>query len=139
MKLRALLIVTGLAVVAFGIVTGLASLGPKLHEPGNLVPEQAEVEWRCPPPGDMARKPGFELVNVGGTPVRITSVRSGCGCANAQAEPLVVPPRGKTTVLVDVEPIDAGVRFVTIVVETDSPTSPSVPLRLSADGWRRPP
>lgn len=83
--------------------------------------------------------PTFELVNVGGTPIEILSVSTACGCATVTAEPLVVPPGGKTAVSVKMDPLEVGARAATFTVETDSPISPRVYLQLTQEGYRRPP
>ncbi len=115
----------------------------KGNQPGALKATQVSLHWQSPDPsaGLPASRytPTFELVNVGGSPVRIKSVQTSCGCATARAEPEIVPPWGKSSVTVNMDSLEVGVRAATITLETDAPSTPQVPLQLIAEGYRRPP
>lgn len=138
-----ILIGSGVALIAASVLVPMAgSLGRK-HSPGALKATRASLHWVCPAPSE-SRSPEqpdatFEVVNVGGAPVRILSVTTSCGCASARAEPLLVPPGGRSAVAVKMEPIDVGQKGAAIVVGTDSPQTPEVRLQLIEEGWRRPP
>jgi hypothetical protein len=66
-------------------------------------------------------------------------VRTSCGCATAEAKPEIVPPGGKSSVLVNMDSLEVGVRVASITLETDSPATPLINLQLVAEGFRRPP
>jgi len=115
---------------------------PPAVSPGSLQAKQTMLHWRSPDPtagSPPSAKPTFELVNVGGSPVQIQSVRTNCGCASAWAEPEIVPPGGRSLIRVTLDPLEVGVRAASITLETDAPTTPQVKLNLIAEGYRRPP
>jgi len=71
--------------------------------------------------------------------VRILKVRSGCGCTKAEASTDRVKPGATCTVEAVADPLPAGVRTVTLTLETDSPRAPEVDLKLRLTGNRPPP
>ncbi len=81
----------------------------------------------------------YALRNEGGEPIRVLSVDSECGCAKPQIGARTIAPGESTTITVAPEPIEVGERRVNLVVHTDSPAAPDVPLVLRIVGWRRPP
>jgi len=105
---------------------------------GLIQAKQPTLHWQCPEPvigsSSSPSTPTFELVNPGGSPVQIKSIRTNCGCAAAQAEPEIVPPGGRSVVRVGVDSLEVGSRAATITLETDSPTTPQVILTVVAEG-----
>ena len=141
MQTRVLLFGTGVAMIAAAGLLAAGRLGKST--PGELRAMQPAVEWRCADPsiarGSSPAGPEFEVVNVGGSPVRILSISTSCGCAKAEASPLLVPPGGRSTVAVTVDSSEVGVRVSTITLQTDAPATPSVELRVAVEGYRDPP
>ncbi len=110
---------------------------------GSLQAKQTTLHWQSPDPADIppssSSTPTFELVNIGGLPVQIQSIRTSCGCATARAEPELVPPGGRSLIRVSMESLEVGARAATITLGTDSPVSPQINLTLVVEGYRRPP
>jgi hypothetical protein len=86
-----------------------------------------------------AAQVSFVLDNVGGRPVRIHSVESGCGCARPVVRPEVVAPGQAAVVDVTAMAIPVGQKVALIKLRTDSPIKPEVPLTLTIVGTRKPP
>ena len=110
--------------------------------PGNLVAREDVVLWKSPrdQEGRSASQveARFELENHGSTPVRILTIKAGCGCTSPRVEPSLVPPGG--TALVSVSALlPIGDKTVPITLTTDSPLTPSVVLALRMIGNRPPP
>lgn len=110
---------------------------------GLLVARQSNLIWKGPATrgvgADAPANARFELNNVGGTPVRIISVTSGCGCAKPVVRPELVAPGAVAVVEVTALTIPVGEKDVLITVHTDSPVNPDVPLTLKLVGTRKPP
>lgn len=142
MPSRMLLLGAGLALVVASTILSVASR-PDRSSPGELRASTPVIDWQCPAPSEgapsTAAPPSFEVVNVGGSPVRILSVATSCGCARAEANPLLVPPGGRSTIVVEMDPIEVGVRAATVTLETDSPSRPTVGLQIAAEGYHKPP
>ncbi|MDR3620804.1 MAG: DUF1573 domain-containing protein [Paludisphaera borealis] len=142
MRSRMFLIGSGVALIA---VSGVVMVAGRRADrsPGVLKATKAVLEWQCPDPsaehGSTHAHPKFEVVNAGGSPVRILSMSTSCGCATAEADPVLVPPGGRSTVTVRMDPLEVGVRAATITLETDAPLTPTVGLQVIAEGYRRPP
>jgi len=81
----------------------------------------------------------FELRNVGGQPVRILEIISGCGCARPTVTPMIISPGRTGIVDVEATPIVTGEKEVIITLITDSPTSPEIDLRFLLVGDVPPP
>lgn len=81
----------------------------------------------------------FEVENVGGVPVHITDVETSCGCAMPEIEPRTIAAGGVGVVKVKATPLDTGEKTVSLTLNTDSPASPQVVLRLHIVGSRQPP
>ncbi len=119
------------------------SVSSKPRGPGSLLPRESVVLWRCP----ETSKPGFteavqskfEVVNMGGSNVEITSIESGCGCTKPRVEPKVIPPGRSGFVTFEAKPFPIGEKRVSIVLNTDSPKTPDVRLTLRMIGSRKPP
>jgi len=111
---------------------------PREPRPGRLVPEPDFAVWRAADHrgADSARL-AFRLVNTGDMPVRIRAVESGCDCAVPKVEPETVPPGDAGTVAVEATPPDIGERTVRVVLLTDSPVAPEVPLFFRMEGKPR--
>ena len=111
--------------------------------PGRLVAVEPSLVWvspngehRNPPPtADVT----FRLKNVGGRPVRILGVRSGCGCAKPVVSPTVVLGGSTATVQVSATTFPIGERIVPLTVVTDAPEESSIALKLTIIGTHRPP
>ena len=114
-------------------------------EPGRLVADQVEKTWRGPestapkPVGGSEAQVHFELKNLGGRPVHVTSIETSCGCTSAKVHPDTIEPGGSGAVDVHADPFPVGVRNVAVTLRTDSEATPSVDLRLRLIGSRRPP
>ncbi len=69
--------------------------GSSPSQPGALRASRSKLQWQSPNPEvglpSSGHTPTFDLVNIGGSPVRIQSVGTTCGCATARAEPEVDP------------------------------------------------
>ncbi|HEX8198854.1 MAG TPA: DUF1573 domain-containing protein [Isosphaeraceae bacterium] len=135
-----------LAILGLGLVavSGLARLAlDRPAAPGRLDVKESQVTWGGPPSAS-ARPAGdgpaqFEVTNTGGTPVRVLTVKSGCGCAAPTVRPGIIAPGVMATVTVVATPPAVGVRRIPVVLETDSPVTPEVVPRLRLVGSRRPP
>lgn len=111
-----------------------------MPSPGRLVALEDALEWRSPSgsaPSDATAQ--YRLENRGGRPVRITSLESGCGCAEPKVEPETIGPGGSALVTVKARPFQVGQRVVEFVLNTDSPITPVVRLALKMIGTRKPP
>jgi hypothetical protein len=103
------------------------------------------LTWRSPTEKPMRAlstdeaRATFELENVGGTPVRILGVETSCGCATPEIGSKTIPPGKVGIVEVRATPLQIGERMAFITIQTDSPSSPNIVLRLHIVGSRRPP
>ena len=100
------------------------------ERPGLLVARQASVVCKSPStglvrPGDAAHA-SFQLRNVGGRPVRILLVASGCGCSKPVVRPDLVAPGETAVVEVASSAVPVGKKNVRIDVKTDSQSSPEL-------------
>jgi len=139
MRTRSIAIIAGCTLILVSIIARM-TLAWITPAPGKLVPKQAQIVWHSREP-KVAGEPAatFEVKNVGGTPVRILSVESGCGCATPEVRPRVVAPGARAVVEVQATPSETGERPVAILLRTDAPASPRVLLELRILGSRRPP
>lgn len=110
----------------------------QMSKPGQLVARQATVTAGGPA---SSADGTFTLVNVGGLPVKILSVTSGCGCATPTVEPSLIAPgrTGTVTVSTAGATLSVGERTVPITLRTDSPVAPEVSLKFRTLGSARPP
>lgn len=72
----------------------------------------------------------FDIQNQGSSPLHIEGLSTSCGCSDAKAEPNVIPAGGSGKVFVAVRPSLTGPKEVSVVVRTNDPMTPQVPLRL---------
>jgi hypothetical protein len=72
----------------------------------------------------------FELINDGGSPVRITAVETGCAAMTAFAKPTLVESGGKATIFASGTPLSSGLITMSIAVRTDSALTPVLNLKL---------
>jgi hypothetical protein len=72
----------------------------------------------------------FELINDGDAPVRITAVATGCAAMTAFAKPTLVESGGKATIFASGTPLSSGLITMSIAVNTDSPLTPVLNLKL---------
>ncbi len=108
--------------------------------PGRLVPVEPELTWRQPDtPGPAMADAHFEVVNQGGRSVRVLSIASGCACTTPSIDPSVIAPGATGKITFQATPVPVGERIVVITLNTDSPSTPAVPLTLRLIGSRRPP
>ena len=119
--------------------------GARMSAPGRLIAKESLLTWRSPAAGPIqplapdAASAVFEVRNTGGTPVRITEVKSSCGCATPRVEPSLIPAGATARVEVRAMPLLIGERSAVVTLRTDSPQTPEVELRLRIIGSRRPP
>jgi hypothetical protein len=110
------------------LLIGGAFAGAHANRPGMLRVESDDP----PPPADPLSGPRVVrsvLRNVGGRPVRIRAVEASCGCAKPTVTPTTVPPGGQAVVEAEiVRPAGSGAVDVTIMLHTDSPSSPVMTL-----------
>jgi Protein of unknown function (DUF1573) len=110
---------------------------------GLLVARDSNLTWEGSATrgarGDAVAKVRFELQNVGGRPVRVVSVKSGCGCARPVVSSELVAPGRATLVDVAAMMVPLGEKLGRIDVRTDSPVKPDVPLTVRLVGTRKPP
>ncbi len=126
--------------------TGFCAVAINMFEKpahGVLVPKHRSLVWKGLATGgagaNSSARARFELDNVGGTPVRIRSVKSGCGCAKPVVRPEVVAPGHSAVVEVTALTVPVGEKVVELEVLTDSPIKPEVGLILKIVGMRKPP
>jgi len=103
-------------------------------KPGALVAEPDFTVWKASEADSDQAHVTFEIVNSGGTPVRIRAVESGCDCAVPKIDPELIPPGGSGVVEVEAEPPESGERVVRVRLLTDSTVTPEVPLYLRMVG-----
>ena len=118
-----------------------ASIKMASKSSGRLVATEPDLIWKGPVTGGggAAAKLRFELKNVGGRPVRIISVKSGCGCAKPEVSSRLVAPGRVSLIDVVAMTVPLGEKLVRIDVHTDSPLEPDVPLTVKLVGTRTPP
>ena len=87
---------------------------------------------RLDPAAELAH--AFAFRNVGGRPLRLAPLRSGCGCRAVASPSEVVPPgdSGSIELVCDVGDVAGPVRR-TVTVDTNDATQPAVTLELAAD------
>ena len=130
-------------VVGIGIiVAGTAARATRSWrgEPGKLVAIHPEIIWEATPiePGKGGGASAtFEVTNVGGRPVKIIATES--GCATPTVERSLVAPGEKTKIEVMALAFPIGERRTQVLLHTDSPITPRVPLQLRMIGSQRPP
>jgi len=105
-------------------------------KPGALVAEPDFTVWKASEADSDQARVTFEIVNSGGTPVRIRSVEhsSEDGALRAKIAPELIPPGGSGVVEVEAEPSESGERVVRVRLLTDSTVTPEVPLYLRMVG-----
>jgi hypothetical protein len=130
--------------IVLSIVLGALSIkmfaGPR---GGLLVARHNNLVWR----GSASRRAvgaskarvAFELDNVGGRPVQILSVESGCGCARPVVRPGLVAPGHSATVEVTAMMVPVGEKVVRFKLRTDSPAKPELELTLKMVATQKPP
>lgn len=110
---------------------------------GSLVALNPTVTWRSPDlptsSQNVTNRASFRVRNQGGSPVRILSTRSSCGCAQPEVQFAQLAPGAEGEVTVDPKPIEVGRRSVPITLETDSPSTPEIRLMLQLIGSRKAP
>lgn len=134
-----------LALITFVLVAGI--IHAWTLKPGQLICNRPSIRWQSPAlEGHSANKHTvevtdavFELVNTGGTPVRVLSTESGCGCTVPSVKPSLVQPGKRCKVEVRATPFFVGEKTVGIVVNTDSLRTPRIPLKITMVGGRKPP
>ncbi len=94
--------------------------------------EKTEVELR-PKPGDEEAVAQFKYTNKGDKPIRITNVKSSCGCTVPALKKNEVAP-GESGEIVATFKIGGrtGTQVKTVRVDTDDPSQPSANLVLKA-------
>ncbi len=110
--------------------------------PGKLVATTPHVEWNRlhdRTPGGEPRWPHLEVTNVGGKSVRVLGIQTSCGCTQAKIEPTQIGPGKKGFVSLQVTPPSAGERLVMVTLNTDSPLTPEVGLKVRVGSSRTPP
>jgi len=138
MKKQAILLSVGLLCLAFWGMTR-SGLGRPKHS-GELVAEQPSIVWQGP--SELSNEPAkvrFTLVNRGETAIRMIAVQSGCGCTVPSFDSGEIPPGGRGYVNAGVRYFPVGERRVPLIVQTNSPQSPTVNLALHLIGGASPP
>ena len=83
---------------------------------GLLVARHSNLVWKGPATpragADSSARVTFELDNVGGRPVRILSIESGCGCARPRVRPGLVAPGHSAMVEVTALMVPVGEKVV---------------------------
>lgn len=106
---------------------------------GGMATTQAQLSWEKtlielhPKAGDAEAVANFKYVNKGKTPIRITSVKSSCGCTAASTKKDEVGP-GESGEVVATFHIGGrtGVQEKGITVESNDPSKPVMNLTLKA-------
>lgn len=100
---------------------------------GQLAWEKTQIDLR-PKPGDAQAVAQFRYENKGDTPVRITGVKSSCGCTVAKPTKEVIAPgeKGEITATFNIGG-RTGLQNKMITVMTDHPAQPVANLVLSAN------
>lgn len=129
-----------------GLVVLSAGVYPRKSRPatpGELVAREPTLVYQSPAPvagktpvGSLNR---FVLENRGGQPVRVLSVRSGCGCTTPRVEPTLIRPGETCRVEVEAKVPHLGEKIVPITLVTDSPKAQYVDLQLRLLGSHQPP
>lgn len=99
----------------------------------------AELKWDetilelHPTFGDKEAVGHFKYQNVGKTPIRLTSVKTSCGCTAAKSQKDEVAPgeKGEITATFSIGN-RTGTQVKTVTVQTDEPSSPPTVLTLKA-------
>jgi hypothetical protein len=106
---------------------------------GAFVTAQAQLAWEKneielhPKAGDATAVANFKYQNKGKTPIKITSVKSSCGCTVASLKKDVVDPgeKGEVTATFNIGG-RTGVQQKAITVQTDDASQPVINLMLKA-------
>ena len=102
-----------------------------------------EMTWQSPPVdaggAAAASELRFEIRNVGGRPVHITSVTQTCACAGRSLSADFVNPNEKIFLTVKPRQQRFGKNRVRIDLLTDSPMTPVISLAFTAIGSQKPP
>ncbi|MDQ6656013.1 MAG: DUF1573 domain-containing protein [Verrucomicrobiota bacterium] len=95
--------------------------------------EKTEVDLH-PKPGDADAVAQFHYTNKTGKPIKITNVRTSCGCTVATLKKNDVAPgeSGEVTATLKIGG-RSGLQQKLVTVETDDPAQPSIGLILKAD------
>ena len=133
-----------IALGSSGVVLLLASVAGSLSglagpSPGRLVATEASLVVGGSGSVEDWNSASYELINVGGSPLKILPPVSGCGCAEPVLSRSDLGPGEKAILRVDAQPIAVGEKRVSITVPTDSRATPSIALELRVLGSRRPP
>lgn len=114
---------------AFSAVAALALSG-SAH--AQLTWDKTEIELR-PKPGDENAVATFKYTNKGDKPIRITNVKSSCGCTVPALKKNEVAPgeSGEITATFNIGN-RTGTQVKTVRVDTDDPTQPTANLVLKA-------
>ena len=99
----------------------------------------AELKWQDttlelhPNFGDQEAVGHFKYQNIGKTPIKLTSVKTSCGCTVAQSQKDEVAPgeKGEITATFHIGG-RTGINVKTITVQTDDPSAQTVQLTLKA-------
>jgi hypothetical protein len=136
---RLLLLVGGLSLI-FGIGSHLLAKRPQPRISGKLVADKI-VQNVASHSGERNSPVvvRYRLTNTGDLPVRILDVSASCGCAKATASNELVEPRQSISIDAEVDPIEVGIKSVSITVKSDSSITPVIGLQTYVGGWRPPP
>ncbi len=140
MRLSTILPIAGVSIIAASMT--LRAPQSWRGRPGRLVATNPEIIRQAPAVGVGGAEGApatFEVTNLGGRPVRILGIESGCGCTTPTVTASLVAPGKKSEIKVEALPFPIGERRVHLVLHTDSPITPRVPLHLRMIGNRRPP
>lgn len=107
-------------------------LGAVVNAQAQLAWEKTEIELR-PKPGEENAVATFKYTNKGDKPIRITNVKSSCGCTVPALKKNDVAPgeSGEITATFNIGN-RTGTQVKTVRVDTDDPSQPSANLVLKA-------
>jgi len=112
---------------------GVVFLGLSATAQAQLAWEKTEIELQ-PKPGDAEAVATFKYENKGKTPIKITSVKSSCGCTVASLKKDEVAPGEKGEVVANFKIGGrTGVQQKSVTVTTDHPEQPVMNLLLKAN------
>jgi hypothetical protein len=140
-KLSIPFLVSGAAAIA--VTTLFAFTAGATRTPGRIEADEATIVWTGPQ-GSSHNRAGnaevsFVIRNVGGQPVQILEIKSGCGCAAPEVTSKKLLAGQRAEVRVSAIPPAIGERAVPITLETDSPVTRTVDLVLKMSATRKPP
>lgn len=112
---------------------GAVFLGLLSTAQGQLAWEKTQIEL-APKPGDTSAVATFRYENKGSAPIKITSVKSSCGCTVPALKKNEVAPgeKGELTATFNIGN-RTGMQQKTVTVHTDDPSQPVTNLVLSAN------